>query len=111
MVEYTVKNNLDSFFVTDFYESCQIFVGSGDGIQFFVIGCFITMADTFKKRSDVQGSAADCFNMVNPWKKSVQAMHRRTVVVLLRRSGKTKRINVIKIASLYQLMLLSSHFI
>ena len=96
MVEYTVKNNFDSFFVTDFYESCQILVGSETGIQFLVIGCFITMSDTFKKRTDVQGSAADCFNMVNPWKKSVQAMYRCTVVVLLRCSGKTKRINVIK---------------
>ena len=50
MVEYTIKDHADAFFMAGFYKIGEIFIGSKTGIQFFVIGCLIAMSDTFKKR-------------------------------------------------------------
>ena len=50
MVEYTIKDHTDAFFMAGFYKIGEIFIGSETGIQFFVIGCLVAMSDTFKKR-------------------------------------------------------------
>ena len=96
MIEYTIKNYFDFFVMTGFYKSSQIFVCSKTGVQFLVICCLIAMADTFEERSDIQGCASDFFDMVDPWKKSVQAMYRFCVLILFGSTGKAKWINVIK---------------
>ena len=48
MVEYTVKNNFDSFFMTCRYEVFEIFVRSKTGIQLLVISSFVTMSHTLE---------------------------------------------------------------
>ena len=111
VVEDTIKDYFDSLFVTGFYKCSQVFICSKTGIQFFIIGGFIAMSDTLKKWSDVQGSASDLFNMVNPWKKSVQAEYRFCVFVLLWSTGKSKWINVIKNSFVIPTHVSSSRFV
>ena len=48
MIEYTVENNFDSFFMAGCYEIFKIFVGSKTGIQFLIIRSFIAMSYTLK---------------------------------------------------------------
>ena len=111
MIEYTIKNYFDFFVMTGFYKSSQIFVCSKTGVQFFVICCLIAMADTFEERSDIQGCASDFFDMVDPWKKSVQAMYRFCVLILFGSTGKAKWINVIKNCFIIPTHVLSSRFV
>ena len=48
MIEYTVENNFDLFFMTGCYEVLKVFVGSETGIQLFVICGFIAMSYTLE---------------------------------------------------------------
>ena len=48
MIKYTVKDNLNSFFVTDCYEIFEIFVSTQTGIKLLIISGFISMTDTLK---------------------------------------------------------------
>ena len=83
VIEYTVKNNLDVFFMTCLYKGSQIFVGSKTGIQFLIICSFISVSDTFKKWTNVQSSTSDFFDVIDPGKKSIQTVHWFTVIILL----------------------------
>ena len=48
MVENTIENHTDTFFVTGCHKCGKVFVGSQTGIQLFVIGCLVAMSYAFK---------------------------------------------------------------
>ena len=111
VVEYTVEDYFDAFFVTCFDKSGQVFVCSKTGVKLLIIGGFITMSDTFEERSDVQGGASDLFDVVDPWEESVQTVDRSGVLILFRCTAKSKWIDVIKNCFIVPTHRLSSRFV
>ena len=68
MVEYTVEDDLDALCVTFLYEVCKVRIVSQTAVELFIIGGLLAVSHGFKQWSDIDGIAADLFDMTDPGK-------------------------------------------
>ena len=96
MVEYAVEDDMDSLVVAGLHKVLQIFICPEARIELLVVGRVVAVRAGLKERSDVEGVAADFLHMIDPRKNLVQAVAHSFVVICLRCSGQSERVNVIK---------------
>ena len=84
MVEHAVKDHLNPLCVAFLYKICQVGIVTQTAVKFFVIGCFITVSDRFKERSDIDCIAADFLYMIDPGDRLIQPVYRCCISVFLR---------------------------
>ena len=83
VVEYAVKDLLDTLRVTFLHKVRKICIVTQTAVQFFVISCFIAVSDRFKERSDIDRIASDLFDVTDPGKGLVQTVYRCCIGVFL----------------------------
>ena len=66
MVEHAVKNYFDVLLMALCHEIFQILIVAEAAVELFVVGRLIAVSDRFKQWSDIDGVAANAFDVVNP---------------------------------------------
>ncbi len=66
VVEHAVKNYFDVLLMALCHEIFQILIVAEAAVELFVVGRLIAVSDRFKQWSDIDGVAANAFDVVNP---------------------------------------------
>ena len=96
VVEHAVQDHPHARRVAAAHEFGQILVGAQAGVQLAIIRGIVAVARRLKQRADVKPRAAQRAQVVDPRDQVVQPMHRRAIIVSLRRARQAQGVYMIE---------------